>query len=425
LKEQNTNYLANLLELSRELNSSLDLDTVLARAIELVIDFVHAERGFILLDEKGKLTLKASHGIAREEFEGSREISQTIINTAFNDGKSVLSLNALEDPRFSMRESVQLSGVRSVLCVPLVFQERRIGIVYVDSRMGEGIFSEDHEEMLKAFANQAAVAIENARHHSDMEREKDEKLRIQVELLEEASRRQECERVSLLKSEFVSLVSHELRNPLTVIKNYIHILRKSFSVMDTGNINDFCDTLDAETDRLMLTIGSFLDLSRLDAGYPLPMHEKKVDPGKLINSLLNFMRMSPMFTRDHTFVAIVPRNLPPLMADEEKLRQILFNLVGNALKYSPKGGEVELGVRTDRGFFEFWVKDEGEGMPPEQQEKIFRKFQRAGFDKNIEGIGLGLYLTKHLVALHGGDIGMTSAPGKGTKFYFTIPIKKR
>src|SRR5438105_3096960 len=179
--DESTDYLATLLQLGQLLNSSLDLKQVLETAIEQVITFVGAERGFILLVEveTGRVWGEAVRNLEKQALEETlagrdetnrAEISRTIVENVLDTHTPVISHNAMEDPRFAGRQSVQLSNLRSVLCVPLVAQTLLLGVIYLDNRVKTGVFTERHLHMLSAFANQAAVALENARLYENLRR---------------------------------------------------------------------------------------------------------------------------------------------------------------------------------------------------------------------------------------------------------------
>src|SRR6266851_4528909 len=228
-------YLTTLLQLGSTLNSSLDLSQVLHIAIEQVVDFVRAERGFILLVEEGSNRVwgKATRDIDPVALEQALtgkdkanrpEVSKTIVEQALKDKKAVVSLNAMEDPRFASATSVKLASVRSVLCVPLIAQGRTLGIVYLDNRVKIGIFDDHHVEMLTAFANQAAVAIDNARLYENLRKSMEERIRLQQELHEKETQRLALEEANRLKSDYIGYISHELRTPLTTIRGYVQTL---------------------------------------------------------------------------------------------------------------------------------------------------------------------------------------------------------
>lgn len=427
-ENQNLEYLEQLLSLGQTLNSSLKLDEVLNIAVDSVVDFVNAERGFIMLfNEKGQLELKAYKNVDRESIQRMEGISKTILNAAAREGRNILSINAQADPRFKNVESVMLSGMRSVICVPMFVQDRIIGIIYLDNRVEEGMFNTFHLNMLEAFANQAAGAIENARLHENLIRSYEEKIELTRKLHQQEKMRLASEEASKMKSEFVNIVSHELRSPLTVIKTYTSTLHRD-AATGRNSINenmkmDIYKTIDREVDRLLSMINKLLDVSRLDAGKNMPIDLRETDVNKIVDNVIKLQSTSRFFKKGkHHIVRDVPDDLPKLICDREKLSQIMMNLVENALKYSPDGGEVRIKIRTDDDIFRFWISDEGIGISPEDQEKLFKKYER--FDesgRSTPGTGLGLYLVKNLVDLHNGRISAFSHPGEGSTFTFEIP----
>jgi len=193
---ESRDYLADLLSLSRALNSSMDLSEVLEMAMEMVIEFVRAERGFIMMRDTpdGKLEVRVARNVDTGTIESGQEISRTVISQVAQQGVPVLSHNAMQDPRFSGSASVVTSGLRSVMCVPLRVRQDVVGVVYVDNRLKAGIFNQRQLEMLAAFANQAAVSIEKARIYHVLQSQMD-----QIRQAESS------------KSEFISALTHELR----------------------------------------------------------------------------------------------------------------------------------------------------------------------------------------------------------------------
>src|SRR5579859_3506073 len=220
VETENPDYLETLLILGQLLNSSLDLKQVLETAIEQVIQFVGAERGFILLVdiETGRVWGEAVRHIDRAALEStlsasddtnSAEISRTLVESVLETREPVMSMNAMEDPRFAARQSVQFHNLRSILCVPLIAQSRMLGVIYVDNRLKSGVFTEEQLAMLTAFANQASVAIENARLYANLRRSLEERLQLQDELHRQETRRLALEEANRLKSDFIGFVAHE------------------------------------------------------------------------------------------------------------------------------------------------------------------------------------------------------------------------
>jgi len=434
-------YLGTLLQLGRLLNSSLELKQVLDTAIEQVTTFVGAERGFILLVDttSGKVWGKAVRNIDSQALVDTLsdadttnrvEISRTLVEQVLETRLAVLSHNAMEDPRFSSRQSVQLSNLRSVLCVPLIAQSRLLGVIYLDSRIKTGVFTERHLSMLSAFANQAAVAIENARLYDNLRRSMDERLKLQDALHSQETQRLALEEASRLKSDFIGFVAHELRNPLTTIRGTVQtMLADTEHTLDREIVQEFHEAIEADSDRLLDMINELLDVSRLESGRPLTLALKNVEMRALLEKLVRRHRFYKYFTNRHQLTTEFGEDLPETIeADEDKLNQIISNLLSNAIKYSPDGGEIRVAAHKDGDdHVAIRIYDRGVGMTEDQRARLFRQYERIERDdiRKIPGTGLGLYLVKHLVELHGGEISAEAGPdGTGSVFVVRLPIRQ-
>jgi signal transduction histidine kinase len=439
LAPEPADYLETLLHLGQLLNSSLDLKQVLDTSMDKVITFVGAERGFILLVdiETGRVWGEAVHEINKDSLErtlsgtdlaNSAEISRTLVEYVLDSRQPVVTYNAMEDPRFSSRQSVQLSNLRSVLCIPLISQQRLLGIIYLDNRLTSGIFSDKHLAMLTAFGNQAAVAIENARLYDNLRRSLEDRLRLQDELHSQETQRLALEEASRLKSDFIGFVAHELRNPLSTIRGYTQtLIADSEHTLDEETKSEFYEAIEADSDRLLDMISELLDVSRLEAGRPLTLTLQQVELRTLLEKLARRHRFYKYFTPAHSLVVEVDDDVPALLtADEGKLNQILSNLLSNAIKYSPNGGEVKMSASlAGDDHVIITVSDSGVGMSDEERSRLFRQYERLEREtiKKIPGTGLGLYLVKHLVELHGGEIECVASAGSGSQFRTRLPVR--
>lgn len=231
----------------------------------------------------------------------------------------------------------------------------------------------------------------------------------------------EIKNIERMKSSFVAMASHELRTPLTAIKGFVSTL-----LMDDGFSNDerreFYMIIDQECDRLTRLINDLLNTARIEAGESLKPNYSKVQFRQLLEKVLMIQKQS---TSRHTLVLKAPETIPEIVADEDKLDQVLTNLLNNAIKYAPNGGEVTLACEIDGDWLQVSVQDEGLGIPKEHQARVFDKFHRVNNEDNrrIYGTGLGLYLVKHLVeTVHLGKIWVESEVGKGSTFFFRIPM---
>jgi two-component system phosphate regulon sensor histidine kinase PhoR len=233
----------------------------------------------------------------------------------------------------------------------------------------------------------------------------------------------ELRNVERMKTEFVASVSHELRTPLTSIKGFIRtLLDDADGYYDRDTQVEFYQIIDQECDRLVRLINDLLNVSRIEAGRALDLNLKPVDLGRLIARVVT---SQASYTTRHQLEIEVPADLPTVVADEDKIDQVLTNLINNAIKYSPEGGPVTVSARNARGEVEITVADHGIGIAPEHLDKIFARFHRVegGDARRAGGTGIGLYLVKHLVEAHSGRIWVKSEMGKGSAFTFTLPLK--
>jgi PAS domain S-box-containing protein len=224
-----------------------------------------------------------------------------------------------------------------------------------------------------------------------------------------------------MKSTFVSVVSHELKTPVALIKGYAETLRREDAEWDRETLREGLDVIAEEADHLTHLIDSLLEASRIQAG-GLKLQPTDVYLPRLAEKVVDAFRTQ---TGVHHFELDFPADFPPVWGDPDRLREVLSNLVSNAVKYSPGGGNIWVGGRVDHGGVTVYVADQGIGIPPEEQGNIFERFYRVetGLQRRTEGAGLGLYLVKAVVEAHGGRIWVESAPDRGSIFIFTLPRK--
>jgi len=230
------------------------------------------------------------------------------------------------------------------------------------------------------------------------------------------------EELSEMKTEFVSVVSHELRTPLTSIMGFAQTLEDTSGAVDEEERGEFLTIIQQESSRLLVMINDLLDMSRMEAGRPLPMSYTDVDVEQLSRHVVRFQSVT---TTAHTFRFEFPDGGVRVVADSDKVQQIVTNLVSNAIKYSPKGGDIVVGAYGQNEECVGYVRDQGIGMGPEEQARLFQPYQRIDRDaiKGIRGTGLGLYLVRALVEAHAGRVWVESERGKGSTFYFSLPLR--
>jgi GAF domain-containing protein len=305
-------------------------------------------------------------------------------------------------PSFA-RRGWELEGLRAVIVAPMLWEGKSLGTVFV-GRESPGAYSDKDIALLRTFADQAAIAVQNAH----LFREIQEKSR-QLEVANQH------------KSEFLANMSHELRTPLNAIIGFSEVLLERMF----GDINekqdDYLKDIHSSGKHLLTLINDILDLSKVEAGR-MELEPAKFDLPSAIGNAMTLIRERAQRHGIGLSVHVEP-GIGEIVADERKLKQILLNLLTNAVKFTPDGGKVDVSARRDDGSVLIAVRDTGIGIAAEDQDAVFDAFRQVGkhYTNKQEGTGLGLTLTRKFVELHGGRIWLESAPGKGSTFTFNIP----
>src|SRR5215510_10534505 len=315
-----------------------------------------------------------------------------------------------EFPHSKPRQAI--SGVRTLLTTPRLPKGRAFGAIVI-RRDEVRPFSDKQIELLKTFADQAVIAIENVRLFREIQ-EKSRQLESANERLKELDQ---------LKSDFVSNVSHELRTPLTAIKGAVDLLLREVPGPLNENQTHYLSRVRSNTQHLAGLINDLLDLSKIEEGR-IELDAGRVSLGGLLHEVMETVNL--MAAEKPVLLEVdVPEPSVLVWADRDKVKQVLMNLIGNAIKFTPSGGRIAVSTANDRrGWVRVSIRDAGPGIPVSEQEKIFEKFYQVTQDggPKPKGTGLGLAISKSLVELHGGKIWVESQPGCGSTFSFTLPV---
>jgi signal transduction histidine kinase len=565
--------LAILYELSSQLGTTLDLSEVLNQVMDAIIKLTSAERGFLMLfnEVTGELETMAARNVDEKAMDSrASEISRTVVERAAKTGKGIVTNNAQEDERFSGQQSVVGFQLRSIMCAPLRARGRTLGAVYVDNRFFTNIFKDEDLELLATFANQAAIAIENAKLFTltdqalarrvaelslfqqidqelnrslDLDRvlslaldwairlttaeygsiglmeqmeEPSEEYALRllfykggedvkepalihtthpilsqilaenkslvtrgltadqafdglpatvqlsvpvrrdgtitglitlksqnanalnhedVEFVERLADRaavaiknarlyQDIAAANQAKSDFVSLVTHELRLPMTSIKGYTDLLASGM----VGALNEqqmqFIDVVKRNLDRMGALIRDLGDINRIESGR-MKFEFEVVDLVEVVSDVVDSLREA-VDGRKQTLAVDVSDDFPAVHADPTRLSQIVTNLVSNAHKYTPDEGTIQVVAAHNGRIATISIIDNGLGISEENQEKLFTQFFRAE-DREVReqvGWGLGLSIVKKMVEAQGGEISFKSELGQGSTFAFTVPLSE-
>jgi signal transduction histidine kinase len=399
-------------EVSQAVSSTLDLETVLTRIVSHAVQLSGTDGGAIYeYDESSEeFHLRATDHMEEELINALRanppRLGDGLVGRAAASREPVEVPNIMEESAYAprMRQMLERFGFRASLAVPLLREERIIGGLVV-RRKSTGEFRPEVIELLKTFATQSVLAIQNARLFREIE-----------------EKSQQIEAANRHKSEFLANMSHELRTPLNAIIGFSEVLQERYF----GELNEkqaeYTDDILTSGRHLLSLINEILDLSKVEAGR-MELELATFDLPIAIDNTRTFVRERAT-THGITLEVKVDERLGDYVGDERKIKQILLNLLSNAVKFTPEGGRISINARQTNGSVEISVTDTGIGIAVEDQPKVFEEFRQVGSDnaKKIEGTGLGLTLAKKFVELHGGRIWVESEVGKGSTFIFNLPI---
>jgi signal transduction histidine kinase len=387
---------------ARALGSSLELDEAFGAFIRELRGLLPFERTAIVLVEGNTATTMATAGRGANEVfpPGNSDPIEGSLLERVLEGKMVVRRD-LEERDSPADEKLLALGLRSELVTPLLLGARTIGMLSL-SRDRPDAFSEDEVELISLLGRLVATAVQNIRAY-------------------EAERRrvEELARLSQLRADFVSLVSHELRSPMAAVIGAARTLQDRWRMLTGPQRESFLALIGDETTRLAELVGDVLDTSRIEAG-TFSYRFEEVDLRRVVDAAVE---AAVLAQQDVPIVASVHGALPGIRGDRARLRQVLGNLIENAVKYSPEGEEVRVSAAAANGAVQIAVRDAGPGIPRDQQGRIFEKFARADVEGGAKpGSGLGLFIARSIAEAHGGSLEVSSGAETGSTFTLTLPV---
>ena len=387
---------------ARALSSSLDLDEAFDAFVRELRGLVRFDRVALVLAEEGTARVIATSGEqADDEMPPGTEYSLegNLLADILAHGQTVYRRD-MSQPEYVEEERLFALGLRSRVAAPLLAGARAIGLLSL-SRREPNAFEQHEIELVSLLGRFVASAVQNIRAY-DSERYTVEELR----------------RLSALRADFVSLVSHELRSPMAAVIGAARTLQARWRELQPDQRESFLALIGDETTRLAALIGDVLDTSRIDAG-TFTYRFSDVDIAALVRDTV---ATAAVGQDEVPILAEVSPGVPVVRGDPERLRQIFGNLIDNAVKYSPIGEPVEVRVSQANGAVLVSVRDRGPGIKADDQRLIFEKFGRVVAGNSKPGSGLGLYIARSIVETHGGTIAVSSAPGRGATFTVNLPV---
>jgi K+-sensing histidine kinase KdpD len=388
---------------ARALSSSLEPDRAFQAFIRELRGLVPFDRVAIVLAEDGLARVMATAGLGADTIlpaGSARPIAGSILENV-KRGETVHRQD-MADKRHPEEDWLLELGLRCRLVAPLTIGAEVVGMLSLVRREPDS-FTQDEIELVSLLGRLVATAVQNIRAY-------------------EAEHRtaEELRRLSALRADFVSLVSHELRSPMAAVIGAARTLQDRWRSLTPEQRESFLALIGDETNRLATLISDVLDTSRIEAG-TFTYSFSDVDIGELIRESVAAAEVG----QDEVRVRAEPSDrLPQVRGDRARLRQVLVNLIDNAVKYSEAGGEVEVRAYPDNGRIRIDVCDRGPGIPYDQQKVIFEKFGRATAAGKVKpGTGLGLFIARSIAEAHGGTLHVASTPNRGATFTLALPVE--
>jgi K+-sensing histidine kinase KdpD len=397
------NRVANtLLSVSQAVSQSLDMQQIIDAALEKVAESIGLEVSFLYLHRNDKLVLMGHHGLSQlisEKIPPEVNKQGSTIGTIFTR-QEPLTVEELASHPLPDLDFLRAGGYRCFAGVPLVIVGKSIGVLGVATSFAR-YFSPANIELLTGIVREIAIAVRNA------------------QMYEEASSAKALRELDTMRTEFLANVSHELRTPLAVIKGSANSLLQPDVIFDEQTRREFLISIDKDADTLTRLVEDLLLMSRLEAD-ALQVNRKPHSVMEILDSVKD--RLENITVKHHLSIEI-PDKIPQVLADDVRIGEVLTNLVDNAVKFSDDGTTITIETKILNKEVIISVADEGIGIPPEIQEKVFERFFQGNSHKTNrrKGSGLGLSICRGILEAHKGKIWVENKPGKGAKFCFSLP----
>ena len=402
------------LEFGRILSYDTDLRLLLRQASRYIAENLKSESVFFAIPDRG------SFGINKSKI---LPVDIEMLSKYYRDNHefpSVLSVDMVQSDKIR-----QILGMYQIyMILPLILQEQIIGYLFIGEHKSRGYTTRDIKT-IESIANELAISVQNSLSVEEI-RELNESLKngINTATKELRASNNQLQKLDEAKNDFISMASHQLRTPLTSIKGYLDMVIEG----DLGKISPTQKAVLSEaftsSERMVNIINDFLNVSRLQTG-KFVIDRSKNDLKEVLREQIGMLRVMAK-QHDLKIVENIDETIPIMNVDVDKLQQVIVNFIDNAIYYSKPGTSIRVKLEKQKDQIIFTVKDTGIGVPKSEQSQLFGRFFRASNarQRRPDGTGVGLFLAKKVVLLHGGQIIFESQEGKGSTFGFSLPIKQ-
>ncbi|WP_373542399.1 AAA family ATPase [Chamaesiphon sp.] len=427
--------LPTLLRASQTISEQIGLDRLIAKFLEIVIANAGADKCVLLLKQAENLQVVATVELGQQPqlvepipFALSTDIAVSLVNKVLHDLTPILLLDAPDRELCAADRYLAQHQPKSILCTPILDRGELVGILYLQNQHTVGAFTRDRLDMLKVMISQAAISIVKAQLYTDLQASfTDLEQKVVERTLELKAAKELADRANASKTSFFTNMSHELRTPL----NSILGMSEGLAELVHGPLNKqqirCAEVIYSSGTHLLALIDDILDLAKIEAG-KLELYCTATNIGQLCQASLLFVE--PQADRKQIQLDLnIGADIPDLMLDDRRIRQVAINLLSNAVKFTPVGGRVSLEVTHAAATAQqqAWVRvavcDTGIGISPEHLSQLFQPFVQidSALNRQAKGTGLGLNLVREIVELHGGRVDVSSQVGIGSRFAFDLP----
>ncbi len=421
-------------ELSEKLTKILDIDELADLTTKTIMDTMKLDRAVILLrDEKtGKFDIKRNFGFKEEN--GISLVSDSFLTEHLLKTQKPLVYEELSlmidstDKEMEKRKIRKLKEnmerIEAALCNLLVSREKVIGMIVLGEKISKDPYTDQDVNLIDNLCKQISISVENAKLYSqveDLKNNLEERVEEQVKELKKAYKK--LQRIDKAKTEFMSIVSHQLRTPLSIIKGHLSMVTEGVYEDNREKEREVLENVYEANERLIDLVNDVLNVSRIQAGR-VEMHTEEKDLAEVVKNTIERIRPSVNGKNVDLVFEKPSEELSKIEIDVSKIENALLNLIDNALKYT-KQGEVRLSLKEEESSLLVEIKDTGEGMSKEELEKLFETFSRGDAGKKhwIQGAGLGLYIARQFIEMHEGEVWAHSEGiKKGSQFYVRLPL---